>query len=51
MLQVVPWGFRKEFNYIAQQFNNPPVFVTENGFSDLGGLEDTDRVHYYTVST
>ncbi|XP_021923725.1 lactase-phlorizin hydrolase-like [Zootermopsis nevadensis] len=47
-LKVVPWGFRKEFNYIAKEYNNTPIFVTENGFSDLGGLADKDRVYYYT---
>jgi beta-glucosidase/6-phospho-beta-glucosidase/beta-galactosidase len=50
VLQVVPWGLRKELNWIAREYNNPPVFITENGFSDLGGLNDTDRVLYYTVS-
>nr|AOY34571.1 beta-glucosidase [Coptotermes formosanus] len=47
-LRVVPWGFRKELNWIAKEYGNPPVFVTENGFSDHGGLNDTGRVHYYT---
>jgi hypothetical protein len=51
VFQAVPWAFRKEFNWIAREYNNPPVFVTENGFSDYGGLNDTDRVRYYTVST
>jgi len=51
VFQSVPWGFHKELNWIAREYNNPPVFVTENGFSDYGGLNDTDRVHYYTVST
>nr|BAB91145.1 beta-glucosidase [Neotermes koshunensis] len=47
-LKVVPWGFRKELNWIKNEYNNPPVFITENGFSDYGGLNDTGRVHYYT---
>ena len=51
VFQAVPWSFRKELNWIASEYNNPPVFVTENGFSDNGGLNDTDRVRYYTVST
>jgi beta-glucosidase/6-phospho-beta-glucosidase/beta-galactosidase len=51
MFQVVPWGFRKELNWIKNEYNNPPVFITENGFSDYGGLNDTGRVHYYTVSS
>jgi beta-glucosidase/6-phospho-beta-glucosidase/beta-galactosidase len=28
---VVPWGIRKVLNYIAQRYNNPPIYVTENG--------------------
>jgi len=51
VFQTVPRSFRKELNWIAREYNNPPVFVTENGFSDYGGLNDTDRVRYYTVST
>jgi beta-glucosidase/6-phospho-beta-glucosidase/beta-galactosidase len=46
----VPWGFRKMLNWIAKEYNNPPVLVTENGFSDSGELNDTDRVDYYIVS-
>ncbi|XP_047122092.1 myrosinase 1-like [Schistocerca piceifrons] len=46
-LKVVPWGFRKLLNWIARNYNNPPVFVTENGFSDRGTLDDTDRQEYY----
>jgi beta-glucosidase/6-phospho-beta-glucosidase/beta-galactosidase len=49
-LQVVPWGFRKLLNWIAKEYNNPPVLITENGFSDNGGLNDTDRVDYHLVS-
>nr|ADK12988.1 beta-glucosidase [Reticulitermes flavipes] len=47
-LRVVPWGFRKELNWIANEYGNPPIYITENGFSDYGGLNDTDRVLYYT---
>jgi lipopolysaccharide export LptBFGC system permease protein LptF len=49
-LQVVPWGFRKLLNWIANEYNNPPVLITENGFSDQGGLNDRDRVDYHIVS-
>ncbi len=35
-LYVVPWGIRKVLNYIAQRYNNPPIYVTENGIhSDI----------------
>lgn len=30
-LYVVPWGIRKVLNYIAQRYNSPPIYVTENG--------------------
>jgi len=49
-LQVVPWGFRKLLNWIAKEYNNPPVMITENGFSDRGELNDRDRVDYLIVS-
>ena len=49
-LQVVPWGFRKLLNWIAKEYNNPPVLVTENGFSDHGETEDRDRIDFYIVS-
>jgi beta-glucosidase/6-phospho-beta-glucosidase/beta-galactosidase len=48
---VVPWGFRKQLNWIAQEYNNPPVLVTESGYSDRPdeGLNDFGRIYYYTV--
>jgi beta-glucosidase/6-phospho-beta-glucosidase/beta-galactosidase len=49
-LQVVPWGFRKLLNWIAKEYNNPPVLIAENGFSDRGELNDRDRVEYLIVS-
>jgi beta-glucosidase/6-phospho-beta-glucosidase/beta-galactosidase len=49
-LQVVPWGLRKLLNWIAKEYNNPPVLITENGFSDQGELDDRDRVDYHIVS-
>ncbi|XP_021923731.1 lactase-phlorizin hydrolase-like isoform X2 [Zootermopsis nevadensis] len=47
-LKVVPWGFRKLLVWIAKEYNNPPVYVTENGFSDHGELRDTNRTKYIT---
>lgn len=49
-LQVYPEGFRKLLNWIKNHYNNVPIFVTENGYSDLSGLlEDTGRQSYYHV--
>jgi lactase-phlorizin hydrolase len=47
---VVPSGFRKLLVWIKAQYNNPPMFVAENGFSDLGGRHDMDRTKYFIVS-
>ena len=49
-MQVVPWGFRKLLNWIAKEYNNPPMLVIENGYSDNGELNDRDRVDYHIVS-
>lgn len=48
-LKVVPWGFRKLVNWIKNTYDNPELYVTENGFSDDNsvGLEDTRRIDYY----
>ncbi|KAJ8715639.1 hypothetical protein PYW07_010121 [Mythimna separata] len=40
-MRVVPWGFYKLLTQIREDFNNPPVFITENGYSTFPGLEDT----------
>lgn len=48
-LRVVPWGFRKILNWIKKEYGNPPVYVTENGFADLGQIDDTDRINYHKV--
>ncbi|KAL3497684.1 hypothetical protein ACH5RR_040416 [Cinchona calisaya] len=54
-LYVVPWGIWKVLNYIASRYNNPPVYVTENGMDDEDNgrspphqmLDDKLRVSYY----
>jgi len=46
-LYSVPWGLRELLKWIKSSYNNPDVFITENGFSDGdGNLEDTARVDY-----
>lgn len=32
--------------WIKNEYNNPPVIVTENGWSDEGELNDKGRVEY-----
>jgi beta-glucosidase/6-phospho-beta-glucosidase/beta-galactosidase len=37
-------------NWIKTEYNNVPVVIAENGFSDKGGVEDTERIKYLVVS-
>lgn len=48
-MNSVPWGFRKLLNWLRIEYNNPLIYITENGFGDAGGLIDTDRVKYHKV--
>ncbi|XP_035906247.1 myrosinase 1-like [Anopheles stephensi] len=45
--KVYPRGMYNVLSWIRREYNNPPVWVTENGFSDLGGTRDVGRVQYY----
>ncbi|XP_065606571.1 lactase/phlorizin hydrolase [Cyrtonyx montezumae] len=48
-LKVTPFGFRKLLRWIKEEYNNPPIHVTENGVSERGdvGFNDTWRIHYH----
>ncbi|GJQ82457.1 hypothetical protein Trydic_g11868 [Trypoxylus dichotomus] len=49
-VRVVPWGFRKLLHWIKEQYNNPEILVTENGFSTSGNdVTDCRRINYYNV--
>ncbi|KAE8752460.1 hypothetical protein FOCC_FOCC000931 [Frankliniella occidentalis] len=45
-LKTVPWGFRKLLVWVRDQYGNPPLYVTENGFADRGEIHDTGRQEY-----
>ncbi|CAH1285018.1 unnamed protein product [Diabrotica balteata] len=45
-LKVHPEGARKILNWVKEKYNNPVVFITENGFSDDGEIEDNGRIEY-----
>ncbi|KAL4712790.1 hypothetical protein ACJJTC_011860 [Scirpophaga incertulas] len=47
MFKVTPWGFYKILMWIKAEYDNPPIIVTENGFSSRGGLQDDDRVDFF----
>ncbi|XP_068103493.1 lactase/phlorizin hydrolase-like [Hyperolius riggenbachi] len=47
-LKVTPFGFRRILNWIRDEFNNPPIYITENGISERGtNLNDVWRMHYF----
>ncbi|XP_021938454.1 myrosinase 1-like isoform X2 [Zootermopsis nevadensis] len=47
--QVVPWGLRKMLNWIKTEYDNVPVVIAENGFSDNGEVEDSERIRYLVM--
>ena len=47
MFQYAPWGFHKLLTQIREDYDNPPIIITENGFATYGGLDDDHRVKYY----
>lgn len=49
-LAVVPWGFRKLLNWVKANYGDVEIYITENGYSDLGELEDVDRIVYLEVN-
>jgi beta-glucosidase/6-phospho-beta-glucosidase/beta-galactosidase len=46
-LYCVPHGLRDLLNWIKDEYDNPKVFITENGYSDDGKLEDKRRIDYF----
>ncbi|KAK7499141.1 hypothetical protein BaRGS_00009688 [Batillaria attramentaria] len=49
-LWVTPFGIRKILNWFKYNYNNIPVYITENGISDKNGtLYDYHRVHFYRL--
>ncbi|XP_076643750.1 myrosinase 1-like [Halictus rubicundus] len=46
-LKVVPEGIRCVLRDLSSRYGNPPIYITENGFSDYGTVNDTDRIDYF----
>jgi len=45
-LYSVPEGVGNILRWIKKEYNNPEVIITENGWSDAGGLNDEGRIEY-----
>lgn len=45
-LYCVPQGLEDILKWIRDNYNNIEVYITENGWSDEGELNDTDRIDY-----
>ena len=33
-------------NWVTKEYNRPDIYITENGYSDSGELDDQDRIDY-----
>ena len=50
---VVPWGCRKLLEWIARRYDNPAIYITENGcamddsVSANGSIHDPDRIAFH----
>uniref|UniRef100_A0A2K5J2E8 Lactase/phlorizin hydrolase n=1 Tax=Colobus angolensis palliatus TaxID=336983 RepID=A0A2K5J2E8_COLAP len=47
-LKMTPFGFRRILNWLKEEYNDPPIYVTENGVSqrEETDLNDTARIYY-----
>nr|WPM03621.1 glycoside hydrolase family 1 [Phyllotreta armoraciae] len=45
--KVAPWGMRVLLNWVKDTYGNPEIIITENGYPDHGGLNDSKRLNYH----
>jgi len=46
-IYVVPYGLRRVLGWLKDRYNNPTVYITENGVSDTTGtMDDHGRIDY-----
>lgn len=47
--KVIPKGFRNILNWIHNTYDAPDIYITGNGYSDNGELDDQERIDYHLV--
>lgn len=46
-LYAVPWGLRRLLNFIKEEYGNPTIWITENGYEDDPIYDDFRRINYF----
>lgn len=46
-LKIVPEGFGNILRKLADEYNNPVMYITENGVSGNSSIDDDHRINYY----
>jgi beta-glucosidase/6-phospho-beta-glucosidase/beta-galactosidase len=46
---LYPEGLRDTINWVYKEYNQPEIYITENGYSSIGGLNDVDRVEFFNT--
>ncbi|KAG5884739.1 hypothetical protein JTB14_037768 [Gonioctena quinquepunctata] len=46
-IQAYSTGFGNILRWVRDTYKNPEILITEQGYSNPGGINDTDRVYYY----
>lgn len=48
--QQAPDSMYNALTHLKARYNDPVIYITENGWSSRGGLEDDDRIQYYRAA-
>jgi len=51
IFQTAPEGLKQLLIWLKNEYSDPPLFITENGYGDNGQLNDLDRISYLKVDT
>lgn len=46
---MLPWGLKNILIWLKQQYGDLEFYITENGYADDNGLNDTERIDFHKV--